>query len=165
MTIADVITGDGTKVTKHALDLSCLSRASSKWDWPNECPCNKDILRWRTGLKRLTSENLSFPFSLRLDVGYSHHILTGNGSTNDAIAFSTTQQIMHVMFFAPFPQGLRWPSDVSRSFLHYQCHIMSWSELRFDMNVAVYCLRGLQLMPIQRSQSTTQFTSSTLFSN
>jgi hypothetical protein len=41
MTIADIITGDGTKVTKHALDLSHLSWASSKWEWPNECPCIK----------------------------------------------------------------------------------------------------------------------------
>jgi hypothetical protein len=67
MTIADVITRDGTKVTRHALYLSHLSRASSKWDWPNERPCNKDILRWRNGLKRLTSKNLSLPFSLRLE--------------------------------------------------------------------------------------------------
>jgi hypothetical protein len=121
-------------------------------------PLHKDILRWHTGLKRLTSENLSFLFSSDLHIGYSHHILTGNGSTNDAIAFPTTQQITHVMFFAPFPRGLQWPSDMLRSFLHYQCHIMSWSKLRFDTNVAVYCLRGLQQMPIQWSQFTTQFT-------
>ncbi len=67
MTITDVIMGDGTKVTKHALDLSCLSQALSKWDWPNECPCNKDILHWHNSLKCLTSENLSFPFSLQLE--------------------------------------------------------------------------------------------------
>ncbi len=103
------------------------------------------------------------PFPSNLNIGYSHCILTGNGSTNDAITFSTTRQIMHVIFFAPFLRGPRWLSDVSRSFLHYQCHIMSLNELWFDMNGAVYYLRGLQLMPIQQSQSMTQFTIS--FSN
>jgi hypothetical protein len=52
MTIVDVIIGDG----KHALDLSHLSRASSKWDWPNECPYNTDILCLHTGLKWITSK-------------------------------------------------------------------------------------------------------------
>jgi hypothetical protein len=52
------------------------------------------------------------PFPSDLSVGYIHHISTGNGFTNDAIAFSTTQQITYVMFFAPFPQGLRWLSNV-----------------------------------------------------
>jgi hypothetical protein len=66
MTIADVITWDGTKGTKHALDLSRLSLASSKWEWLNEHPCNKDILHCHTRLKHLTSKNLSFPFSFRL---------------------------------------------------------------------------------------------------
>jgi hypothetical protein len=119
--------------------------------WMNAPGCNKDILRWRTRLKHLTSENLSFPFSSDLHIGYSHHILTGNGSTNDMITSSTAQQITHVMFFAPFPRGLWWPSNVLRSFLHYQCHIMSWSELRLNVNAAIYSLMGLQLMPIQRS--------------
>jgi hypothetical protein len=36
MTIVDVITGNGIKVTKHALGLYHLSWPSSKWDWPNE---------------------------------------------------------------------------------------------------------------------------------
>jgi hypothetical protein len=43
MTLADIMMGDGSKVTKHALEVSPLSRASSKWDWPNERPCNRDI--------------------------------------------------------------------------------------------------------------------------
>jgi hypothetical protein len=44
------------------------------------------------------------PFPSDLHVGYSHHILTGNGSTNDEIEFSITQQIMHVMFLPLFPK-------------------------------------------------------------
>ncbi len=67
MTMADVMTGDGTKVTKHALEPTCLSWASSKWDWPNECTCNKDILQWWKGLSIITSENLGLPFSLHLE--------------------------------------------------------------------------------------------------
>jgi hypothetical protein len=67
MTMTDVMTGNGTKVTKQALELSRLSRASSKWDWPNECPFNKDILQWWKGLCIITSENVSLPFSLCLE--------------------------------------------------------------------------------------------------
>jgi hypothetical protein len=43
MTVPDVLTGDGTKVTKNAKDLRRLSWPSSSWDWPNERPSNKDI--------------------------------------------------------------------------------------------------------------------------
>jgi hypothetical protein len=67
MTIADVMMGDGSNVTKHALDASRLLRASSKWDWANEHPCNQDILCWRKGLCLITSENLSLPFSLHFE--------------------------------------------------------------------------------------------------
>jgi hypothetical protein len=67
MAMADMMTGNGTKVTKHALELSRLSQASSKWDWLNECPCNKDILWWQKGLHIISSENLSLPFSLHLE--------------------------------------------------------------------------------------------------
>jgi hypothetical protein len=66
MTIADVIMGDKSKVTKHALELSWLLQASSKWDWPNKHPCNRDILCWCKGLHLITYENLSLPFSLHL---------------------------------------------------------------------------------------------------
>jgi hypothetical protein len=102
MTILDVITGDGTKVTRHALDLSCLSRASSKWDWPNECPCNKDILRWHTGLKRLTSENLSLPFSLRLEhwIQPSHLNWQWFYQRCNRILYHTINNACHV--FCPF---------------------------------------------------------------
>jgi hypothetical protein len=41
MTIADIITGDGTKVTRHALDLSRLSKASSKWVGQMNAPATK----------------------------------------------------------------------------------------------------------------------------
>jgi hypothetical protein len=51
MTVADLLTGDGTKVTKNAKDLRRLSRPSSSWDWPNECPSNKDISHWKLGLQ------------------------------------------------------------------------------------------------------------------
>jgi hypothetical protein len=51
MTAADILTGDGIKVTKNAIDLQRLSRPSSTWDWPNESPLNKDISRWKSGLK------------------------------------------------------------------------------------------------------------------
>jgi hypothetical protein len=35
MTAADILTGDGIKVTKNAIDLRRLSWPSSIWDWPN----------------------------------------------------------------------------------------------------------------------------------
>jgi hypothetical protein len=44
------------------------------------------------------------PFPSDLNVGYSHCILTGNGSTNDMITFSTTWQITHVMFLPLFSE-------------------------------------------------------------
>jgi hypothetical protein len=50
MTIADVIMWDGSKLTKHALDVSHLLQATSKLDWPNKCPCNQDILCLHKGL-------------------------------------------------------------------------------------------------------------------
>jgi hypothetical protein len=102
MTIADIITGDGTKVTRHAMDLSRLSRASSKWDWPNERPCNKDILRWRNGLKHLTSENLSLPFSLRLErwIQPSHLNWQWFYQSRNRILYHTTNNVCHV--FCPF---------------------------------------------------------------
>jgi hypothetical protein len=104
MTIVDVITGDGTKVTRHALDLSHLSRASSKWDWPNECPCNKDILCWHTGLKHLTSETLSLTFSLRLEhwIQPSHLNWQWFYQQCDRILYHTTNNACHV--FPPFPK-------------------------------------------------------------
>jgi hypothetical protein len=67
MTAADILTGNGIKVTKNAIDLQRLSRPSSTWDWPNESPSNKDISCWKSGLKRVTSANFSLPFSLRLE--------------------------------------------------------------------------------------------------
>ncbi len=67
MTIADVMMGNGSKVTKHAFEVSHLSQASSKWDWPNEHPCNWDTFCWRKALQLITSENLSLPFSLHLE--------------------------------------------------------------------------------------------------
>jgi hypothetical protein len=66
MTLADIMMGDGSKVTKHTLEVSRLSRASSKWDWPNECPCNRDIRCWHKGLRLITSENWGLPFSMHL---------------------------------------------------------------------------------------------------
>jgi hypothetical protein len=66
MTLADIMMGDGSKVTKHALEVSRLSRASSKWDWPNERPCNRDIRCWCKGLCLITSENWGLPFSMHL---------------------------------------------------------------------------------------------------
>jgi hypothetical protein len=67
MTIADIMMGDGSKVTKHALEVSHLSRASSEWDWPNEHPCNRDIRCWHKGLRLINSENLDLPFSMHLE--------------------------------------------------------------------------------------------------
>jgi hypothetical protein len=51
MMAADILTGDGIKVTKNAIDLQRLSHPSSTWDWPNESPSNKDISCWKSGLK------------------------------------------------------------------------------------------------------------------
>jgi hypothetical protein len=85
MTAADILTGDGIKVTKNTINLRRLSRPSSTWDWPNESPSNKDISRWKSGLKQVTSANFSLPFSIP-------HIFIGNGSTGNAsIIFTTTE--------------------------------------------------------------------------
>jgi hypothetical protein len=64
MTAADILTWDGIKVTKNAIDLQRLSRPSSIWDWPNKNPSNKDISCWKSGLQRITLANFSLPFSL-----------------------------------------------------------------------------------------------------
>jgi hypothetical protein len=92
MTIADVIMGMAPKL--HALYLSCLSRASSKWDWPNEHPCNKDILCWCTELKRLTSKNLS------LLIQPSHLNWQWFHQRRNRILYHTTNNACHV--FCPF---------------------------------------------------------------
>jgi hypothetical protein len=67
MTTADILTGDGIKVTKNAINLQRLSWPSSIWDWPNENPSNKDISCWKSGLQQITYANFSLPFSLRLE--------------------------------------------------------------------------------------------------
>lgn len=72
MTIADVLTGDGVKVTTAAQSIRRLDRPLSSWDWPNERPCNIDVRRWKDGLKRITSENFSLPFHLRLERWVKH---------------------------------------------------------------------------------------------
>jgi len=46
ITAADVLTGDGIKVTQNAIVLRRLSRPSSIWEWPNEHPSNKDVARF-----------------------------------------------------------------------------------------------------------------------
>jgi hypothetical protein len=51
MTVADVLTGDGLKVTWDVIALCCRSHPSSIWDWPNESPSAKDISCWKDGLK------------------------------------------------------------------------------------------------------------------
>ncbi len=72
MTAADVLTGDGIRVTQNAINLRRLSRPSSTWDWPNECPSNKDVSRWKSGLTRITSANFSLPFISKLEHWIEH---------------------------------------------------------------------------------------------
>ena len=66
LTIADVLSGDGTKVTQEAKSIQRLNRPPSLWDWPNERPCSRDISKWKLGLKRITSQNFSLPFDIKL---------------------------------------------------------------------------------------------------
>jgi hypothetical protein len=66
LTIADVLSGDGTKVTQEAKLIQQLNRPLSLWDWPNERPCSRDISKWKLGLKRITSQNFSLPFDIKL---------------------------------------------------------------------------------------------------
>jgi hypothetical protein len=66
LTIADVLSRDGTKVTQEAKLIQRLNRPPSLWDWPNERPCSRDISKWKLGLKRITSQNFSLPFDIKL---------------------------------------------------------------------------------------------------
>jgi hypothetical protein len=72
MTAADVLTGGGIRVTQNAINLRRLSRPSSKWDWPNGCPSNKDVSHWKSGLKQITLANFSLPFISRLERWIKH---------------------------------------------------------------------------------------------
>jgi hypothetical protein len=66
LTIADVLSRDGTKVTQEAKSIQRLNHPPSLWDWPNERPCSQDISKWKLGLKRITSQNFSLPFDIKL---------------------------------------------------------------------------------------------------
>jgi hypothetical protein len=66
LTIADVLSGDGTKVTQEAKSIQRLNCPPSLWDWPNERPCSQDISKWKLGLKRIISQNFSLPFDIKL---------------------------------------------------------------------------------------------------
>jgi hypothetical protein len=92
MTAADVLTGDGLKVTQDAIALCCMLRPSSTWDWFNESPSAKDILLLLEGWFKVN--HLSYSTSLSIynyTTGSSPHIFGGNGSTGDRNISSTAR--------------------------------------------------------------------------
>jgi hypothetical protein len=67
MTLVDVITGNGLRVTHYAILLNLEECPNSKWDWSNERQCNKDFTHWKEGLQHITAEGYQLPFVLRLE--------------------------------------------------------------------------------------------------
>ena len=66
MTLADITTGDGSCLTREAIQFLVHDRPLSKWDWPNECPGHSDITLWHPALHSISSETYSLPFLDRL---------------------------------------------------------------------------------------------------
>lgn len=65
MTLADVISGDGSEVT-HEARLADRIRPVSDYVWPNEWPSSQDIYVWRKALRTITADDYKLPFILRL---------------------------------------------------------------------------------------------------
>jgi hypothetical protein len=59
LTLADICTGDGTRVQSNCF--ACIPRhdLTSRWIWPTEQPSNRDQDIWQQGLQYLTGNNLS----------------------------------------------------------------------------------------------------------
>ena len=66
MTLADITTGDGSHLTREAIQFLIHDRPLSKWDWPNDCPGHSDITLWHRALHSISSETYSLPFLDRL---------------------------------------------------------------------------------------------------
>lgn len=64
--MADITTGDGSKITKDAIHFRRASQPDSKFDWPNEFPRQRDINKWKKALRCISSEPYSFDFIDRL---------------------------------------------------------------------------------------------------
>jgi hypothetical protein len=67
MTLADVIPGNGLRVTHDAMSLNLEECPDSKWNWLNKGPCNKDLTRWKEGLQCTTAKGYQLPFVLCLE--------------------------------------------------------------------------------------------------
>ena len=66
MTLADIVTGDGSKITPQALALDRALRPESRYMWPNELPSRADRNLWKRALRRITSETWTLSFFDRL---------------------------------------------------------------------------------------------------
>jgi hypothetical protein len=134
MTLADIMTGDGSKVTKHALEVSRLSWASSKWNWPNECPSNRDIHCWCKGLHLITSENWGLPFSMCLErwIHPSHLNWQWFYQHQDHSLYHLVNNVCHV--FRPFSPCssvvYKWVEILSS--LPVQFQECEWATVRYD---------------------------------
>ena len=71
VTMADIVHGDGKTLNKNMKSFSPEAAGNSKYDWANEAPSPQDWARWREGLKLLTSQNETLPFSERLGMWIS----------------------------------------------------------------------------------------------
>ena len=62
MTLADITTGDGSRLTWEVIQFLVHDRPLSKWDWLNECPGHSDISLWHCALHSISLETYSLPF-------------------------------------------------------------------------------------------------------
>lgn len=65
VTLADVVTGDGSAITREAR-LADRIRPTSSYVWPNEWPCSADIYKWREALRAVSASDYKLPFIFRL---------------------------------------------------------------------------------------------------
>ena len=66
MTLADITTGDSSRLTWEVIQFLVHDQPLSKWDGPNECPSCSNITLWCHALHSISSETYSLPFLDRL---------------------------------------------------------------------------------------------------
>jgi hypothetical protein len=66
ITLADIASGSGKGITQAATTLQPVTDHPSKWIWPRERPCDKDIIAWQKGLRLISSPAFNFGRLYRL---------------------------------------------------------------------------------------------------
>jgi hypothetical protein len=61
VTLADIVTGDGKRIIGDYAGAHPSQTHRSKWEFPVEKPCQKDVASWRRGLLLITSPTFELP--------------------------------------------------------------------------------------------------------